>query len=87
MHCSEKYKVYWFTPSRTGTRSTQQFLKALGFKTKDHHFDFDLNKKDYFFVSNIRNPYSRLVSLFYLNSHHLKVFSRDYKRWVFDTIT
>lgn len=86
MHFSEKYKVYWFTPQRTGTRSTKQLLRSLGFVTQDHHFTFDVNNKDYLFVSNVRNPYSRLVSLFHLNSHHLKNFDRDYKTWVFDTI-
>ena len=86
MHFSEKYKVYWFTPQRTGTRSTKQLLSALGFFTQDHHFTFDVNKKDYTFVSNVRNPYSRMVSLFHLNSHHLKNFNREFKTWVFGTI-
>lgn len=86
MHFSEKYKVYWFTPQRTGTRSTKQLLRALGFETRDHHFTFDRDKTDYLFVSNIRNPYSRLVSLYHLYSHHKDNFNFDYRNWVFDTI-
>ncbi len=80
MHISEKHKVYWFTPQRTGTRSTKELLRVMGFQTFDHHFTFDSNKKDYFFVSNVRNPYSRLVSLFYLYSHHLNDFQKNTKR-------
>lgn len=86
MHFSEKYKCYWFTPQRTGTRSTKELLRVLGFQTMDHHFTFDANKKDYFFVSNVRNPYSRLVSLFYLYSHHLNNFHKQFDTWVHDSI-
>ena len=86
MHFSEKYKCYWFTPQRTGTRSTKELLRVLGFQTMDHHFTFDTTKKDYFFVSNVRNPYSRLVSLFYLYSHHLNNFHKQFNIWVHDSI-
>jgi hypothetical protein len=85
MHFSEKYKCYWFTPQRTGTRSTKELLRVLGFQTMDHHFTFDRDKKDYFFVSNVRNPYSRLVSLFYLYSHHLNDFQKKFPVWVNDS--
>lgn len=84
MHLSEEFKVYWFTPQRNGTRSTKQFLESLGFRTVFHQFFFDSEKENYFFICNVRNPYSRLVSIFGLNSHHEKNFKRDFKQWTFE---
>ena len=86
MHVSLKHRVYWFTPQRTGTRSTKQFLDSLGFQTVFHQFTFDSVNENFYFVCNVRNPFSRLVSIFYLNSHHEKNFNRDFKSWVFDKI-
>ena len=82
MHFSEKHRCYWFTPRRTATRSTTELLKTLEFEIKDHEFCFDRQNKDYFFICNVKNPYSRLVSIFYLHCHHIKNFSLDFKNWV-----
>ena len=65
MAYSEQFNVLWFNPIRSATRSTleiQRFLKFTDFGTHDEPNE---NQKEFYFVSNIRNPYSRMVSIFY----------------------
>ena len=86
MNFSEKHNCYWFTPKRTGTRSVKEILLVLGFQIGDHSFYFNKNKQDSFFISNVRNPYSRLVSIFHLYSHHINNFSLKFDSWVYKSL-
>ena len=87
MNYSDILKVYWYTPQRNGTRSSIELMKSLDFQTIGHGFHFEREKKDFYFISNIRNPYSRLVSIFHLNSYHKKKFDRNFKVWIFETLS
>lgn len=80
---SDELKVCWFTPQRNGTRSTHALLSALNFQSLGTHaFVLPPERKDYFLISNVRNPYSRMVSLFSLYSVHKNFFEIDFKKWV-----
>ena len=82
MTYSDDYRVCWFTAQRTATRSTHALLKKLGFNNLDtHDFNLPSERKEYTLISNIRNPYSRMVSLFFLYSHHKNNFKLDFKNW------
>jgi hypothetical protein len=82
MTYSDELKVCWFTPQRTATRTTHILLKELGFKTLGtHEFNLPKERSDYRLISNIRNPYSRLVSTFFLYSSHNKRFDLNFKKW------
>ena len=78
MHYSEELKVAWFTPQRTGTRSTREILRVLNFKTCDHHFEVPENYEEYFMVANIRNPYHRMPSLYYLYCNNNRNFDMKF---------
>lgn len=65
MSHSDELKVFWFNPIRAATRSTgfvQDFFKFKN--SRQHHLPTE-KQKDYYLISNIRNPYSRFVSIFY----------------------
>lgn len=82
MTYSDEYKVCWFTPQRTATRTTHELLKVCGFKALGaHSFFLPKERSDYMLISNIRNPYSRMVSLFFLYSLHKKNFDFIFKNW------
>lgn len=88
MNWSDKLKVLWYTPARTATRS-------VGYIMWHHHFQSDgdgrvpnhdrqipRGKEEYYYIVNVRNPYSRLVSLYYLlNLHHSKDFETTFADW------
>lgn len=85
MHLSDELEVIWLTPQRTGTRSTIYLLKELHFQIGAHNWEIPKEKSHYKIVCNVRNPYSRLTSIFFLQSLHLKNFDRDFKTWVFSS--
>lgn len=82
MTYSDEYKVCWYTPQRTATRTTHSLLNVLGFKSLGTHaFSLPKEREDYMLISNIRNPYSRMVSLFFLYSLHKNNFKLDFEKW------
>jgi len=82
MTYSDEYKVCWFTPQRTATRTTHTLLKTLGFlSTGTHSFRLPPERFDYRLISNIRNPYSRMVSLFFLYSLHKVNYKLNFELW------
>ena len=85
MHFSDQLQTIWLTPQRAGTRSTIYLMKELGFTIGAHDLEIPKNRKHFTVICNIRNPYSRLVSIFFLQSLHLKNFNRDFPNWVFDS--
>ena len=83
MPYSDNLKVFWFTPMRTASRSChrlQEHVKFTGLYS--HNFFKTQSEKEYFFISNIRNPYSRLVSIYHLYCHNSKRKTNDFKDWV-----
>jgi hypothetical protein len=79
MTYSDEYKVCWYTPQRTATRSTHSLLKVLNFVSLGtHSFNLPEEKMDYRLISNVRNPYSRLVSIYYLHGLHTNNFFEDF---------
>ena len=87
MAYSESLKVYWFNPMRTASRSTWKVQEYLNFKECGSHSPPNESHKDYIFISNFRNPYSRLVSVFHFvfdrerrNTNQFKAFAKK-KIW------
>lgn len=73
---SEKYRSVWFAPERTGSRKVAEILFFYDFKCQDKlvsqfgEYYFSHNKPednkfdDYIHICSLRNPYSRVLSLF-----------------------
>jgi hypothetical protein len=81
MPYSESLKVFWFTPMRTASRSCNELLRHLDFTDFSHELDKNKIREQYYFVSNIRNPYSRLVSIYHLYCYHRKKEPNDFRDW------
>lgn len=77
MNISEKYKTIWIAPERTGSRKVAEILAFYEFKNDgkrvfDHvnkyahsHTSYvDEHYNEYSLIVNLRNPYSRVVSIF-----------------------
>jgi hypothetical protein len=82
MNYSDEFKVCWYTPQRTATRATATLLKTLDFTSiGSHSFYLPKERLDYRLISNVRNPYPRMVSLFFLYSLHKKNFNLNFYNW------
>jgi hypothetical protein len=65
MPYSKELKVFWFLPMRAATRSCRPIVEYLNFYDSNNHwFINNLDYLDYYLIANVRNPYSRLVSLY-----------------------
>ena len=91
MNYNDELKVVWITPTRTGTRSSGTIMSKLKFKSDNngihqketvHGIGIPEGKEDYKLIVNIRNPYSRMVSLYYLYLHNSNQFNQSFDRWV-----
>jgi len=91
MNYNDDLKVVWITPMRTGTRSSGAIMSKLDFKSENnnihqkeivHGIGIPEGKDDYKLIVNIRNPYSRMVSLYYLYLDNSKQFNQSFGRWV-----
>jgi Sulfotransferase family len=79
MPYSKELKVFWFLPMRMATRSCRPIAEYLNFSDSDQHkFIENFEQMDYYLISNVRNPYSRLVSL-YLHNIDSKQISNQIK--------
>ena len=78
----DKLKVIWYTPPRTATRSSQSIQKNFNFEVSGlHGIKVPKGKEEYFFIHNVRNPYSRLVSIYRLFIKYNEIKSNDFKLW------
>jgi len=91
MNYNDELKVVWITPTRTGTRSSGVIMSKLNFKNDIdkvqyggvvHGIGIPDGKDKYELIVNIRNPYSRMVSLYYLYLNNSKEFNQSFYRWV-----
>jgi hypothetical protein len=79
MNVSHRHKTIWWAPERTGTKITREILQNYNFLIFDSKTDKEvpmeersvshLNRiseeySDYTLISNIRNPYDRVFSIF-----------------------
>ena len=80
---SDELKVIWLTPMRTATRACGFIQRTLNFDVSaGHGMVIPPEKKDYFLMFNIRNPYSRLASIFTLWKIHKKNYDIKFENWV-----
>lgn len=83
MPYSNDLKVFWFTPIRTASRACINLQEHLKFEDLYSHSLFhNSQQKDYYFISNIRNPYSRLVSIFFLFCNNNNRDTDNFPIWV-----
>lgn len=82
MNYSDDLKVVWITPMRTGTRSSNALMKKLNFGGMNHEIKIPDGKESYFVVMNIRNPYSRLVSLYNMFRFSQKNMNYEFETWI-----
>lgn len=79
MNISHKHKIIWWAPERTGTKITREIFLNYDFLVFDSKIDEEIpmmghdvshsNRiqdefSDYVLISNIRNPYDRIFSIF-----------------------
>lgn len=82
MPYSDNLKVFWFTPMRAATRSCSKMLQHLDFTDLSHEFIEDKLHEQYYCTSNIRNPYSRLVSIYHIYCYQFKKEPNNFRDWV-----
>jgi hypothetical protein len=83
MNYSDELKIVWVTPMRTATRTCGVLQKIYNFDISSQHgYSDKKDKLDYTLILNIRNPYSRLASLFRIFLHNNKSYSIDFESWV-----
>ncbi len=86
MNWSDELKVVWLTPMRTGTRSSGYLMNEFDFKSPNdvptHLFGIPEGKQDYYLICNVRNPYSRMVSLYYMYMDQVNNFDESFDNWI-----
>jgi hypothetical protein len=92
MNYSDELKIVWITPMRTGARSSGSVMSKLNFendngKVQDagvvHGIGIPQGKEHYKLIVNIRNPYSRSVSIFHINkTRSEKNHEKSFYDWV-----
>lgn len=82
----EDKKIFWYTPARTASRSCSLVLEYFNFAYPRSHASFyNVEQYDYYFICNVRNPLSRLVSLYELLSDDSQgdmKDTRDFNMWL-----
>lgn len=82
MPYSDNLKVFWFTPKRAATRSCEKVMEHFNFQEFSHDFLKNELHEQYYYVSNVRNPYSRLVSIYHIYCYQYKKEPNDFRNWV-----
>ena len=78
-----KRKIYWYTPARTGSRTIAEVLEKLDFESVRNHNYYPNARKDGFFqIWSVRNPYSRLVSLYNQKRQPPHYEKNDFEVWL-----
>jgi len=72
MVISHTFKTIWMFPQQTDEEITTNFLKKYGFET----YDTD-DYLDYHLICNIRNPYDRIISLYFQKHFNNKLIKKE----------
>lgn len=84
MNVSHDLKTIWWIPERTGENITFNILTKYGFAIED-----DVEYPDYTLICNMRNPYDRILSLYFTNQLIKKELIPSYRtifnEWIQDT--
>lgn len=72
MVISHTFKTIWVFPQQTGEEVTTDFLKKYDFET----YDGD-DYLDYHLICNIRNPYDRILSLYFKKHFNNKLIKKE----------
>jgi len=77
MNVNHELKVIWWLPSRTGSRATVEIISRCNFWNEQnkvylseqytHSIGIPKGCEDYTIVCNIRNPYSKVLSIWHYN--------------------
>lgn len=72
MVISHTFKTIWMFPQQTGEEITTNFLKKYGFEAynADDYLDYHL-------ICNIRNPYDRIISLYFQKHFNNKLIKKE----------
>jgi hypothetical protein len=82
MNYSDKFKIQWFLPQRNGTRTILEILKKFDFEIRHHSCTTSDERIGYYTILNVRNPYSRVVSLYYLYCFNNQNFNIPFQQFV-----
>jgi hypothetical protein len=73
MVISHTIKTIWMFPQQTEEEATTIFLKKYGFETYN-----DSGFSDYDVICNIRNPYDRILSLYFKKHFNNKLIKKEF---------
>lgn len=87
MAFSDKLKIFWYNPIKTATKSSHFVQKFFGFKSLNHEY-LKPEQKNFFVISNFRNPYARYVSVYFASypdkSPNIETFRRYVKKKIYE---
>jgi hypothetical protein len=87
MTVSHDLKTIWWLPEQTGEDVTTNILEKYGFTIED-----DMDYSDYTLICNMRNPYDRILSLYFKKHFNNKLIKKEltssykvmFNRWIND---
>lgn len=83
MNYSHKNKILWFTPIRTASRACVPIMEYFNFdSTKYHDENFPKDSDDYVLITNVHNPYKRLVSIFKMFEEQKNLSNVSFHDWI-----
>ena len=83
MPYSDSHNVFWFHPMRTASRATDKILEYFEFSDiRTHSYIQNPIHSNYIFVSNVRNPYSRIISIYNLRRYENNEINSNFDVWV-----
>lgn len=81
-YCYQR-KIFWYTPARTASRSCSEIISYLKFTdVNSHYFISKDEQRNFHFICNVRNPYTRLVSLYQLKKSEHPNYISDFENWL-----
>jgi hypothetical protein len=72
MTVSHDLKTIWWMPEQTGEDTTSSILEKYGFTVED-----DVEFPDYTLICNMRNPYDRILSLYFKKHFNNKLIKKE----------
>jgi hypothetical protein len=72
MNVSHDLKTIWWLPEQTGEDVTTNILEKCGFTIED-----DMDYPDYTLICNMRNPYDRILSLYFKKHFNNRLIKKE----------